>query len=381
MSGWTPSDTAVGTFTLKKKEQTDVVKAASLPEEKSAVKSESVSSPKEKSAERPEPGLKKETPSLVKKSEAMVSLAVQVAAFRDRKFAEDLVKKLKNKGFSAYSVPGKSPGKATWHKVRIGPFKNKEDVETALEGLEKYKKKAIIIVDQTGALPENEEDPKHSAKKDLKTKPAVPAAPDSPKASSAQKKPKAAMPTDRPASEVETKKSTVKETASVIEIPALPASNLETKTETLPRAKVKETTPSAGTGKEPLALKSEISDGESQKERLKSFLRIYSRAYESKDLDKFVALFTYDAIENNRPFYEMLPKYRKNMEMIESFKYDIEMIDYAVMADTGNITVQGKFFTQYLLRDGTRDEKSGNISMELEEDGNSFLVKRLNYGE
>ena len=167
-----------------------------------------------------------------------------------------------------------------------------------------------------------------------------------PKASSAQEKPKAEKATGRQASEVETKKNIVKETASVIEIPALPASNLETKTETLPKANVKETTPSAGTGKEkePLALKSEISDGESQKERLKSFLRIYSRAYESKDLDKFVALFTYDAIENNRPFYEMLPKYRKNMEMIESFKYEIEMTDYAVMAGTGNITLQGKIF-------------------------------------
>ena len=128
-------------------------------------------------------------------------------------------------------------------------------------------------------------------------------------------------------------------------------------------------------------MKTEISDGESQKERLNSFLHLYSRTYESKDLDKFVALFTYDAIENNRPFYEMLPKYRKNMEMIESFKYEIEMTDYAVMEGTGNITLQGKFLTRYLLHDGTQGEKNGNISMELEADGNSFLVKRLNYGE
>jgi len=319
----------------------------------------------------------------------MVSLALQVAAFRDRKFAEDLVKKLKNKGFSAYRVSGESPGKAAWHKVRIGPFNNKEEVETALEGLEKYKKKAIIVVDQAGALPKNKETSKHSAKKDLKTKPDVPAAQVSSKASSTREKPKAAKPTDLQALEVETKKSTVKETGSVIEIPALsgkdalPASKPETKTETLQKAKVKETASSAGTGKEkePLALKSEISDGESQKERLNSFLHLYSRTYESKDLDKFVALFTYDAIENNRPFYEMLPKYRKNMEMIESFKYDIEMTDYAVMADTGDIKLEGKFFTQYLLHDGTRGEKGGNISMELEASDGSFLVKRLNYGE
>ena len=94
-----------------------------------------------------------------------------------------------------------------------------------------------------------------------------------------------------------------------------------------------------------------------------------------------MALFTYDAVENNRPFYEMLPKYRKNMEMIESFKYDIEMTDYAVVEGTGNITLQGKFVTRYLLHDGTRDEKNGHISMELEPSDDSFLVKRLNYGE
>ena len=65
MPGWTPSDTAVGTFTLRKKEQPDVVKAASPPKEKSTVKSESVSPPKEKAVERSEPVPKKETPSFV----------------------------------------------------------------------------------------------------------------------------------------------------------------------------------------------------------------------------------------------------------------------------------------------------------------------------
>jgi len=314
-----------------------------------------------------------------------------VAAFREKEYAEDLVEKLKSKGFSAYRVSGKSPGKATWHKVRIGPFNNKEEVETALEGLEKYKKKAIILVDQTGALPKNKEDSTHLAKKDLKSKPSVQeeAVSDKAKASSDRKKSTAAKPTDSQESPIETKKSTGKETESVIEIPASTekdastASTPESKTTKLAKEKVKEATPSAGIGneKEPLALKKEISDGESQKARLKSFLRLYSRAYESKDLDRFVALFTYDALENNRPFYEMLPKYRKNMERIESFKYEIEMTDYTVMEGTGNITLQGKFFTRYLLHGGTRDEKSGNISMELEADGNSFLVKRLNYGE
>ena len=114
---------------------------------------------------------------------------------------------------------------------------------------------------------------------------------------------------------------------------------------------------------------------------MKSFLDIYCQTYESKDLDKFAAFFAPDATENNRPFYELLTKYRRNMEMIESFNYRIELADYFLSAETGNIRIQGKYFTRYLLHGGTWKEKSGNISMELEEDGDSYLVKRLNYGE
>ena len=86
--------------------------------------------------------------------------------------------------------------------------------------------------------------------------------------------------------------------------------------------------------------------------RLKSFLRYYCQTYESKDLDKFAALFTPDALENNRPFYLLLPKYRKNMEMIESFDYRIELRAYFLSADSGNIKIRGKYFTRFMY-DGT----------------------------
>jgi len=75
----------------------------------------------------------------------------------------------------------------------------------------------------------------------------------------------------------------------------------------------------------------------------------------------------------------MLPKYRKNMEKIKSFNYRIELVDYSLLPDTGNILVQGKYFTRFLLHEGTWQANSGSISMELTENGNSYLVKRLNY--
>ena len=113
--------------------------------------------------------------------------------------------------------------------------------------------------------------------------------------------------------------------------------------------------------------------------RLRSFLFLYCRAYESEDLDKFSAFFAPDATENNRAFHEFLPRYRRNFERIESFNYRIDLDSYSLDTDTGNIKVKGKYFIQYLLHEGTWKENNGIISMELIESGDSYLVKRLNY--
>ena len=112
---------------------------------------------------------------------------------------------------------------------------------------------------------------------------------------------------------------------------------------------------------------------------MRSFLFLYCRAYESKDLDKFSAFFAPDATENNRAFHEFLPRYRRNFERIKTFNYRIDLDSYSLDTDTGNIKVKGKYFIQYLLNDGTWKENNGIISMELIKSGDSYLVKRLNY--
>ena len=84
-------------------------------------------------------------------------------------------------------------------------------------------------------------------------------------------------------------------------------------------------------------------------------------------------------LENNKPFHELLPEYRRNMEMIESFSYRIELVDYYLQTDTGRFNIQGKIFAQYLLHEEALKENTGNISMELAKSGDSSLVKRLNY--
>jgi len=114
--------------------------------------------------------------------------------------------------------------------------------------------------------------------------------------------------------------------------------------------------------------------------RLESFLRMYCQTYENKDLDKFVTFFTPDAIENNRSFHELLPKYSRNMEMVKLFNYRIELADYYLLANSEKVMVQGKFFIRYLLHGGTWKENSGSVSMELIESDGSYLIKKLSYG-
>jgi hypothetical protein len=120
---------------------------------------------------------------------------------------------------------------------------------------------------------------------------------------------------------------------------------------------------------------------ETQADRLESFLYNYCQVYESKDIDKLANFFSSDAIENDRPFHELLPKYRRNMEKFESVNYRIDLEAYSINTDTGNVRIKGKYFIRYLLPGEPWKGNSGPISMELVVSGNSYLIKRINYGD
>ena len=113
--------------------------------------------------------------------------------------------------------------------------------------------------------------------------------------------------------------------------------------------------------------------------RLKAFLDEYCQAYSNKDLDKFITFFASDATGNNKPFHELLPDFRKNMEGKESLTYRIELMSYSKETTSGSLMVRGKFFARYQSQKGVLKEDNGNIFMELLESGDSFLVKQLTY--
>ena len=70
---------------------------------------------------------------------------VQITAVKDQESADKIVVDLVKKGYPAYRSSGEVPGKGTWHRVRIGEFREKSEAETVLARIGKDKIKGIII--------------------------------------------------------------------------------------------------------------------------------------------------------------------------------------------------------------------------------------------
>lgn len=79
------------------------------------------------------------------KAAASTGFTIQVASLKDMKVAAELAEILKKKGYQAYTVLAKIPGKGTWHRIRIGHFKNREDAANILGRLKKDKYRPIIV--------------------------------------------------------------------------------------------------------------------------------------------------------------------------------------------------------------------------------------------
>jgi cell division protein FtsN len=71
--------------------------------------------------------------------------AIQVAAFKDAADADKKVAELKKKGFSAYRVIGKVPGKGIWYRVRIGDYNDRDKAGDMMSRLKKAGEKPILV--------------------------------------------------------------------------------------------------------------------------------------------------------------------------------------------------------------------------------------------
>jgi cell division septation protein DedD len=72
-------------------------------------------------------------------------LTVQVASVKNVQDAGRLIVSLKKKGFAAYMNKAVIPGRGTWYRVRVGPYKNRTQADRTLSKLKKEKYNGIII--------------------------------------------------------------------------------------------------------------------------------------------------------------------------------------------------------------------------------------------
>lgn len=72
---------------------------------------------------------------------------IQVASFRDQPEAEAYVEELRLRGHTAYREAARIPGRGLWHRVRIGPFKDKARALAYKAEFERKEGMAALLVD------------------------------------------------------------------------------------------------------------------------------------------------------------------------------------------------------------------------------------------
>ena len=72
-------------------------------------------------------------------------LTIQVASLKNPKVADQMVARLKKKGYSAYRTMAKIPGKGSWYRIRIGYFKNPAEARSIIHQLKKEKFNPIMV--------------------------------------------------------------------------------------------------------------------------------------------------------------------------------------------------------------------------------------------
>jgi cell division protein FtsN len=78
-------------------------------------------------------------------SSSPAKYAIQVGAFNNPQDAQEMVEKLKSKGYAAYPVTGSAAAKGTWHRVRIGRFQSLQEARQFALSFEKKEKIKTII--------------------------------------------------------------------------------------------------------------------------------------------------------------------------------------------------------------------------------------------
>jgi cell division protein FtsN len=103
--------------------------------EKPAVKK--TAKPSETAAEQKKPAARAAAEKATATQSTSVSLTVQAASLKDPQDADDLVSRLKKKGYPAYKTIAVVPQQGIWFRVRVGRFDSREEADGTLQRLKK----------------------------------------------------------------------------------------------------------------------------------------------------------------------------------------------------------------------------------------------------
>ena len=126
---------------------------AKKPLEKTRKESAKKSAPEKQSGKTAKPAKKESTKKKTKQTTVAKKPSVtsgkgytlQVAAFKNEKDANNLVKKLKGKGYDAYRTLTKIEGKGIWFRVRVGKYRSRTEARATENKLKKSGMKPIVV--------------------------------------------------------------------------------------------------------------------------------------------------------------------------------------------------------------------------------------------
>lgn len=133
-------------FEALKNAEGDTGPAADIPEKKVEPLPEKIRLKKEQVAEAP----KKDRVDTNDAPEVRENFTIQVVSLRDSEDADRVVARLVEKGYSAYRTVTEIPGRGTWHRVRIGNFKDKAEADSTLNRLKNEGFVPILLQRQGG---------------------------------------------------------------------------------------------------------------------------------------------------------------------------------------------------------------------------------------
>lgn len=71
------------------------------------------------------------------KSSSKAVFTIQVSAFQDKNQADQLVSRLKRKGYDAFITRAAIPGKGTWYRVRVGRYASRDEAQAVAATLKR----------------------------------------------------------------------------------------------------------------------------------------------------------------------------------------------------------------------------------------------------